>query len=92
MLDEISKAQYLVGTKQTLKAVEQHRASKVFVAKDTDEAIKNKVIKICKKNHVAIEEVDKKEELGKACNISLSAAVACILKNEEGGIRFNANS
>ena len=92
MLDEISKSQHVVGTKQTLKAVEQNNALKVFLAKDTDEAIREKIVKICKKNHVAIEEVDRKEELGKACNISLDAAVACILKNEEGGIRFNANS
>ncbi len=80
MLDEIPKSQYVVGTKQTLKAVEQHKALKVFLAEDTDAAIKDKIINICRKNDVTIEYIGTKKELGKACNISISAAVACILK------------
>ena len=44
MLDEISKSQHVVGTKQTLKAVEQNNALKVFLAKDTDEAIREKIM------------------------------------------------
>ena len=92
MLDEIPKSKHVVGTKQTLKALEQQNALKVFLAKDTDAAIKDKVIEICRKKKVDIEMVDTKNQLGKACNISIDAAVACILKFEEGGIRFNANS
>ena len=80
MLNEIPKSQYVVGTKQTLKAVEQNEALKVFLAKDTDAAIRDKIVNICQKNDVTIEYVATKKELGKACNISIDAAVACILK------------
>ncbi|MBO8172743.1 MAG: 50S ribosomal protein L7ae-like protein [Bacillaceae bacterium] len=68
----------IVGTKQTIKAVEQGRVREVFVARDADQRVTSRVIDLCKKKHVPVTYVDSKRRLGKACGIDVSAAVSAI--------------
>jgi large subunit ribosomal protein L7A len=67
-----------IGTKQTLRAVEQGECTAVLVAKDADPRVTTKVIQLCKSKHVPILYVDSMKQLGKACKIEVSAAMVGI--------------
>jgi large subunit ribosomal protein L7A len=70
----------LVGTNQTMKALNDNRVMEVFLAKDADKRILDSIIQLCQEREVAYEYVDTMKELGKACGIQVNAAVAAILK------------
>ena len=80
MYRNISDHKYVVGTKQTLKAIKSGNATVVFLSKDADAEIKERVKRNCKRHGVKLEKAASMKDLGKACNISLPAAVACIIK------------
>ena len=81
MLEDLSKASNrTVGMKQTLKAIQAGKASKVYLARDVDDFIANKIQEECRTYNVDIIMVDSMELLGKACNIDVGAATAAILK------------
>ena len=79
MLDELKTAKKLIGTKQSLKAVRSGKAKKAFIAKDAEANVINPLKQLCEENNVEIVYVETKEELGKACNIEVSAAAAVII-------------
>ena len=68
-----------IGTKQATRLVEQGIASEVFVAKDADPRITNKVVTLCKKCGVKVTYVDSMKQLGKACGIEVGAAIAAVV-------------
>ncbi|CAM3582901.1 ribosomal L7Ae/L30e/S12e/Gadd45 family protein [Marinicrinis lubricantis] len=79
--DEVIRAgTYKIGTKQTMKTVEQGKAVEVFVAKDADPKITNKVTQLCRKHGIKVTYVDTMKMLGKACGIEVGAATAALLK------------
>ena len=82
MLEDLKKASNrTVGMKQTLKAVERGEAEKVYLAKDVDDYISQKVKDTCQSYDVDIIMVDSMKELGEACGITVGAATAAILKD-----------
>jgi large subunit ribosomal protein L7A len=81
MLTELGKTKKkVVGTKQTLQVINNNKAAVVFLAKDTDQHIKNMITQASRKNNVSIEMVESKLKLGRACGIDVSAACAALLK------------
>ncbi len=81
-LDCLKDARIIVtGTKQTSKAIESGKAVKVFVAKDAEERILRPVLEACAANGVPVVYAETMEELGKACNIKVKAAMSAILKD-----------
>ncbi|HEY5537295.1 MAG TPA: ribosomal L7Ae/L30e/S12e/Gadd45 family protein [Acetobacterium sp.] len=70
----------VIGTKQTLKAVKEGKALKVFLAEDTDEHIKKSIIDCCNDYNVTVERVETKIGLGRAGGIDRGAAVITIVK------------
>ena len=79
-LDDLMQAEKrTVGVKQTEKAVVKGTALKVFVAKDADERVTEKLIELCKEKAVAWVEVETMHELGRACGIHEKAAAAAII-------------
>jgi large subunit ribosomal protein L7A len=69
----------VVGTKETLKAVNSGLARKVFIAVDADKKISEPVRKLCLEKKIPLVEVRSKEALGKACGIKVGAAAAALL-------------
>ena len=67
-----------IGTKQTLRAVEQDELTAVIIAKDADPRVTTKVIQLCKSKQIPITYVDSMKQLGKACKIEVSAAMVGI--------------
>ncbi|RAV10249.1 ribosomal L7Ae/L30e/S12e/Gadd45 family protein [Paenibacillus contaminans] len=68
-----------IGTKQSTKMVELGKASEVFVAKDADPRMTNKMVNLCKKMGVKVTYVDTMKLLGKSCGIEVGAAVVAVV-------------
>ncbi len=79
-LDELNQARNkVVGTRQTTKALDNGSALVVFIAKDADGKVTVPIIQSCSHKGIEIIYVDSMEQLGKACNIKVGAAVAAII-------------
>jgi len=70
----------IVGTKQVLRAIKSNQVEKVFIASDADESVKLSVVDSCKNLDIETEEVTTMYELGVEFGISVGAATAAILK------------
>ncbi len=73
-------AKKVAGLKQTIKAVEQGKATLVFVAKDAEEKIRQSIAETSQSKGIPLVEVDSMNDLGQACGIQVGTAVAAILK------------
>lgn len=71
----------IVGLKQTVKAIKNDTAKKVYLAEDADDFIKQSVIDACKDKNLQIINVNSMKELGDACGISIGASTAAIIKD-----------
>ncbi len=71
----------VIGVRQSLKAIRQGRADKVYLAEDADSFVSVPIIDACKECGVKLEFVSSKSALGKICHIDVAAAVAVEVKN-----------
>lgn len=71
----------IVGLKQTVKAVKNETAKKIYVAEDADDFIKQSVIDACRYKNLQIIYVNSMKELGDACGIDIGASTAAIIKD-----------
>jgi len=91
-LKKINSKCLVVGMKQTLSQIKQGNVKAVFIARDVEESLANKIISQCENTEIQICYAQSMKLLGKACAISRGAACAAILKNEpKGGEISNAN-
>jgi large subunit ribosomal protein L7A len=70
----------VIGLAQSIRAIEEGKADRIFLAADADEAIIEKVQKACTEANVPVEMVSSKKQLGKESGIEVAAAVVCQLK------------
>ncbi len=70
----------VVGTKQTLKLLNEGTAIEVLIAEDADAYVIREVEELAKSKNVKITYVESMKKLGKQCNISVGAAAAGIIK------------
>ena len=75
-----NQTKIIVGVKQSTKALATDRAKVVFIAKDADPIIIQKVIELANDKRIEIVYVESMKELGRACNIDVGAATAVIEK------------
>lgn len=80
MLELDSNAEIRVGIKQSSRAIAEGKAMKVYVAKDADVSIIEKILELATTHQVPVELVESMRILGKACKIDVGAATAVILK------------
>ncbi|WP_123042136.1 ribosomal L7Ae/L30e/S12e/Gadd45 family protein [Cohnella candidum] len=80
--DNVSRTEMnvVIGTKQTMKAVELGRAYEVFVAQDADPRMVSKIIQLCEQRNVKLTLVDTMRNLGKTCGIEVGAAMAAAVE------------
>jgi large subunit ribosomal protein L7A len=69
----------IVGTKQTMKALQEGKVKSLVVANDADLKVTFKVMQIAKEFQIPISNVDSMKKLGKACGIEVAASVVAIL-------------
>ncbi|NMD33002.1 MAG: 50S ribosomal protein L7Ae-like protein [Firmicutes bacterium] len=72
--------QKVVGTKQTLKALEKGEAVMVLLAKDAEEKISAPVAALAENKGVKVHYIETMSELGKICGIKVKAAAAAIIE------------
>ncbi len=70
----------VVGVKQVLRAVENGKAERVFLGRDADSFLYNRVNNLCEEKRVPVTAVDSMAELGKLCRVSVASAAAAVLK------------
>ena len=71
-----------IGTKQTMKLVEQDRAAEVYVALDADDKLVTRITSACRKKGIKCTQVATMDDLGKACGIDVGTAMAAIVIEE----------
>lgn len=74
-----SQSRVIIGTKQTIKAMNNGEVSELFIAKDADQQITNKVLDVAKRLNIPYVIVDSKKKLGKACKIDVGASTVAIM-------------
>lgn len=71
----------IVGLKQTLKAIRNGTAKRVYVAENADNFIKQSVFDACSDKKLQIIYVNNMKELGDACGIDIGASTAAIIED-----------
>lgn len=73
----------VIGTKQTMKAVENGKAVEVFVAQDADPRMVARIVHLCGQKNVKLTRVDTMRSLGKTCGIEVGAAMAALVVDSD---------
>lgn len=71
---------YVVGSKQTLRAMQSGELLRVYVAQDADDFLKTKLQNAAQSCGIEVEMAQSMKELGKACRIDVGAACVGIRK------------
>ncbi|MUT68181.1 ribosomal L7Ae/L30e/S12e/Gadd45 family protein [Paenibacillus sp. NEAU-GSW1] len=75
--------QFKVGAKQTTKMLETHKAIEVYIARDADPRMREKVVHLCERLGVPIKWIDTMQSLGDTCGIDVGAAMAALVADGE---------
>ena len=76
MLTQLQNTAKVVGVKQTRRALNDGRAKEVFLARDADPNLTEPLAAQAEESGIGVIWVDSMKMLGKACGISVGAAVA----------------
>ena len=79
MTQELASQDKVIGVKQSRKAIREGRARQVYLAVDADPAITDPVAESCEKAGIPVEQGCTMAQLGKACSITVGAAVVAVL-------------
>lgn len=71
----------LVGSKQTLKALESNEVKVVYLANDADSYVIAPIKKLCEEKNIETVYVDSMKQLGEYCGIEVGSASAALLQN-----------
>ena len=80
MLTELSTSAKVVGIRQTRRAVESGRATKVFLAEDADPHVTEPIVLLAREKGVSVERTGSMKELGASCGVAVGTAVAATVK------------
>lgn len=80
MISESDKLNMMVGYKQTLRAINEDKANKVYLAEECDDKIRSSVEAAANTKNVQMFYVKSMRELGEMCGIEVGASCAVILK------------
>jgi large subunit ribosomal protein L7A len=79
--EKVLQAQkFVIGTKQTVKALKEGNVRELIVANDADPKVTVKVVDEALDINVPILYVDSMKKLGKACGIEVGAAAVAIIR------------
>ncbi len=80
MLEKLTAKERVVGVKQSRKAIAQGLAVQVFFASDADPELTTPLIQQCAASGVPVDCSLNMVQLGRACRITVGAAVVAVLK------------
>jgi large subunit ribosomal protein L7A len=70
---------FVIGTKQTVKALKEGLVQSLIIAEDADPRITAAAINEAKLHDVPVQYVDSMKKLGKACGIEVGASTVAII-------------
>lgn len=79
IMHRLSKEPKVIGTKQTLRALNNNNVKEIFVAKNAQKQVTLRVIEIAEKQGISIVFVDTMDQLAKACNVEVKTATAALI-------------
>jgi large subunit ribosomal protein L7A len=71
---------YVIGTKQTVKALKEGNVQELVVASDAEPKVIAKVVEVAQELNVPVLYVDSMKKLGKACGIEVGASTVAIIR------------
>ena len=81
LIEQVGRArQKVVGTKQTLKALEKDEAVLVLLAGDAETKVSVPVAELAGSKGIKVHYVETMSDLGKICGIKVKAAAAAIIE------------
>lgn len=78
-LEELKNSSFVVGMKETERALEKGEAVYVFIASDCDDRISSPLKEACSAKGVSYSSDYAKKDIGKACGIKVKAAACAVL-------------
>lgn len=79
MVDELTCPDMrVVGSKQVLRYAGMSMLRKVFIAKDADEEVTNRLIAACENNRIPYDMSYTMHQIGNACHIEVGSACAAV--------------
>ena len=79
MLTQLESAEKVAGVKQTRRALQDGRAKRIFLARDADPNLTQPLEQTARETGIPVERTDGMRDLGRACGISVGAAVAAMV-------------
>jgi len=79
-LEELKNLGKVIGTKQTMRALNENKLKQVIVARDADLHMVKSMQEAAEKKNVEVSYADSMQQLGNACGIQVRAAAVGILK------------
>jgi large subunit ribosomal protein L7A len=73
----------VVGLKQVLRHAKQRELVKVYIAKDADEDIVQKLVGVCEEGGIPYDTTLTMHQIGNACSIEVGSACAGVLKTKK---------
>ena len=81
IVEELSKAsERIVGSKQVMKLASSCELAKVYIAKDADAPLIEKLRQACEKHGIEYDMSATMHQIGSACNIEVGSACAATIK------------
>jgi large subunit ribosomal protein L7A len=77
---ELSTCRKVAGIKQTMRALREHRAEKLYIARDADPAALGAVEAMAREQGLSIDRESAMAQLGRSAGIAVGAAVVAVLK------------
>ena len=78
MTPDLSTCRKVAGIKQTMRALREHRAEKLYIACDADPAVLAPIEALAREENIAI---DDRATIGHSAGIAVGAAVIAVLRN-----------
>ncbi|MBM7655975.1 50S ribosomal protein L7ae-like protein [Neobacillus cucumis] len=79
--EKVLKAhKFVIGTKQTVKALREGNVQELLVATDAESRLTAKVVEEANLRQIPIQYVDSMKKLGKTCGIDVGAAAVAIIR------------
>ncbi|PKM94951.1 MAG: 50S ribosomal protein L7ae-like protein [Firmicutes bacterium HGW-Firmicutes-1] len=78
-MHDLQKGPKVVGTKQTLRVLENGTAKVLYVAKNAQKQVTLRVIEIAESKNIPIVYIETMEELAQACDVEVKTATAALI-------------
>lgn len=80
MTPDLSTCRKVTGIKQTMRALRENRAEKLYIACDADPMVLSGIEELARAQNIEIERGSAMSQLGSAAGIAVGAAVIAVLK------------